>query len=169
MSGGGLALTLPPLVMFDLPSVTAWILGLLSLGFALHGLGVVRRHRTRVETDEEGLRFSPPRRRIAWDEITRFGLPFVLLLLHPAPTAPVDAAELVDRVPGHGFAARHVGGIQCRAGDAPVGGGDGSYRLGGVADVGGDHGSAFARQRLAIGAAQAPPAAGDDGDLPLKL
>ena len=81
----------------------------------------------------------------------------------------VDAPELVYRVPGHGFAARHVGGIQSRAGDAPVGGNDGSHRLGGVADVGGDHGGAFARQRLTIGAPQASPAAGDDGDLPLKL
>ena len=91
VSGGGLALTLPPLAMFDLPSVTVWILGLLSLGFALYGLGVVRRHRIRIETDEEGLRFSPPRRRIAWDEITRFGLS---LLLHPPRRRPrLDGAQ----------------------------------------------------------------------------
>ena len=76
VSGGGLALSLPPLVMFELPSVTFWILGLLSAGFAVHGLGVVRRQRIRVETDDDGVRFSPPGRRIAWDEITRFGLSY---------------------------------------------------------------------------------------------
>ena len=74
VSGAGLALSFPPLVMFDLPAVTAGILGLMSLGFAIHGFGVVRRQRIRVETDEDGLWFSPPRRRIAWNEITRFGL-----------------------------------------------------------------------------------------------
>ena len=114
VSGGGLALTLPPLVMFDLPSVTAWILGLLSLGFAVHGIGVVRRQRTRVETDAEGLWFSPPRRRIAWDGITRFGLSYFstrrdgargwmeLKLASPAATLRVDSRlerfnELVGR------------------------------------------------------------------------
>ena len=81
----------------------------------------------------------------------------------------VDAPEFVDGVPGHGLAARHVGGVEGDAGGAPVGGADGGDRLGRVADVGGDHGRALARQRLAIGAAQAPPAAGDDGDLPFKL
>ena len=76
VSGGGLALTGAPLAMFDLPSVTVWILALMSLGFAIHGVGVVRRQRTRVETDAEGLWFSPPRRRIAWNGITRFGLSY---------------------------------------------------------------------------------------------
>ena len=76
VSGAGLALTLPPLVMFELPVVTVWILGLMSAGFAVHGLGVVRRQRIRVETDEDGLWFSPPRRRIAWNELTRFGLAY---------------------------------------------------------------------------------------------
>ena len=74
VSGAGLALSLPPLVMFELPAVTVGILGVMSLAFAVHGLGVVRRRRTRVETDEDGLWFSPPHRRIAWDEITRFRL-----------------------------------------------------------------------------------------------
>ena len=115
VSGGGLVLTLSPLLTLDLPSVTVWILGLLSLGFAVHGLGVVRRHRTRVETDEEGLRFSPPRRRIAWDEITRFGLSYFstrrdgargwmeLKVAGPGATLRVDSRlerfdELVGRV-----------------------------------------------------------------------
>ena len=114
VSGGGLVLTLSPLVTLDLPSVTVWILGLLSLGFAVHGLGVVRRHRIRVETDEEGLRFSPPRRRIAWNEITRFGLSYFstrrdgargwmeLKVTGPDATLRVDSRlerfdELVDR------------------------------------------------------------------------
>ena len=76
VSGGGLALTVPPLVMLDLPVVTVWILGLMGLGFALHGIGVVRRQRIRVVIDEDGLSFSPPRRRIAWNEIERFGLSY---------------------------------------------------------------------------------------------
>ena len=76
VSGGGLVLSLPLLVMFDLPTVTSWILGLLSIGFAIHGLGVARRQRTRIETDEGGLWFAPPRRHIAWNEITRFGLAY---------------------------------------------------------------------------------------------
>ena len=73
-SGAGLALSLPPMVMLDLPAVTVWILGAMSLAFAIHGLGVVRRRRLRVGIDEDGLSFSPPRRRIAWNEITRFRL-----------------------------------------------------------------------------------------------
>jgi len=114
VSGGGLALTVSPLVMFDLPSPTVWILGLLSVCFAMHGLGVMRRQRTRVETDEEGLRFSPPRRGIAWDEITRFGLSYFstrrdgargwmeLKVASPAATLRVDSRlerfdELVAR------------------------------------------------------------------------
>ena len=76
MSGVGFALTVSPLVMFELPAVTVWLLAPMSLGFAFHGLGVVRRQRTRVETDEDGLWFSPPRRRIAWTEISRFGLSY---------------------------------------------------------------------------------------------
>ena len=103
VSGGGLALTVPPLVMFDLPPLTVWILGLLSACFAIHGIGVVRRQRIRVEADEEGLRFSPPGRRIAWDEITRFGLGYFstrrdgargwmeLKVASPAATLRVDS------------------------------------------------------------------------------
>ena len=74
VSGAGLALSFPPLVLFDLPAVTVGILGAMSLAFAIHGFGVVRRQRLRVETDDDGLWFSPPRRRIAWNEITRFRL-----------------------------------------------------------------------------------------------
>ena len=115
VSGGGLALSLPLLVVFDLPSVTSWILGLLSIGFAIHGLGVARRQRTRVETDEGGLWFSPPRRHIAWNEITRFGLAYFstrrdgargwmeLKVASPSATLRVDSRlerfdELVRRV-----------------------------------------------------------------------
>ena len=125
VAGSGLALTVPPLVVFDLPSVTAWILGLLSLGFALHGLGVVRRHRTRVETDEEGLRFSPPRRRIAWDEITRFGLRYFstrrdgargwmeLRVASPAATLRVDSRlERFDELVGHAWHAASRCGVE---------------------------------------------------------
>jgi hypothetical protein len=115
VSGAGLALSIPPLVMFELPAVTAGILGLMSLGFAVHGLGVLRRQRIRVETDEDGLWFSPPRRRIAWNEITRFGLAYFstrrdgargwmeLKVASPAATLRVDSRlerfnELVGRV-----------------------------------------------------------------------
>ena len=114
VSGAGLALTLPPLAMFELPDVTVWVLGLMSLGFAIHGIGVARRQRTRIETDEDGLWFSPPRRRIAWNEITRFGLSYFstrrdgargwmeLKLASPAATLRVDSRlerfnELVGR------------------------------------------------------------------------
>ena len=76
MSGAGLVLTATPLAMLDLPALTLWILGLLALCFAVHGLGMVRRHRLRVETDDHGLSFSPPHRRIDWNEITRFGLAY---------------------------------------------------------------------------------------------
>ena len=76
MSGAGLGLSAAPLVLLDLPAPTLWILGVLTLGFGAYGLDVVRRHRIRIETDEHGLSFSPPRRRIAWNEITRFGLAY---------------------------------------------------------------------------------------------
>ena len=115
VSGAGLALSFPPLVMFELPAVTAGVLGLMSLGFVIHGLGVVRRQRIRVETDEDGLWFSPPRRGIAWNEITRFGLAYFstrrdgargwmeLKVASPAATLRVDSRlerfnELVGRV-----------------------------------------------------------------------
>ena len=114
VSGAGLALSLPPLVLLDLPAVTVAILGAMSLAFAVHGLGVLRRQRTRVETDEDGLWFSPPRRRIAWNEITRFGLAWFstrrdgargwmeLKVVSPAATLRVDSRlerfpELVGR------------------------------------------------------------------------
>ena len=74
MSGVGLLLSLPPAFMLDLPALTLGILGLMSLCFATYGIEVVRRQRTRVEIDEDGLSFSPPSRRIAWNEITRFRL-----------------------------------------------------------------------------------------------
>ena len=125
VSGGGLALTLPPLVMFDLPSVTAWILGLLSLGFALHGLGVVRRQRTRVETDADGVWFSPPRRRIAWNGITRFGLSYFstrrdgargwmeLRVASPAATLRVDSRlERFDELVGRAWQAASRCGVE---------------------------------------------------------
>ena len=114
VSGAGLALSLPPLVLLDLPAVTVWLLGAMSLAFAIHGLGVVRRQRIRVETDEDGLWFSPPRRRIAWNEVTRFGLAWFstrrdgargwmeLKIASPAATLRVDSRlerfpELVGR------------------------------------------------------------------------
>ena len=123
VSGGGLALSMPPLVVFDLPALTVWILGLMSFGFAVHGLGVVHRQRIRVEADEDGLWFSPPRRRIAWNEITRFGLSYFstrrdgargwmeLKVASPAATLRVDSRlerfhELVDRA---WSAASHCG------------------------------------------------------------
>ena len=115
VSGAGLALTVPPLAMFELPALTVWILGPMSLGFAIHGIGVARRQHTRVGTDEDGVWFSPPRRRIAWNEVTRFGLSYFstrrdgargwmeLKLASPAATLRVDSRlerfnELVGRV-----------------------------------------------------------------------
>ena len=125
VSGGGLALSLPPLVMYDLPSVTFWILGLLSAGFAMHGLGVMRRQRTRVETDEDGLRFSPPRRRIAWNEITRFGLSYFstrrdgargwmeLKVASPAATLRVDSRlDRFDQLVGRAWRAASRCGVE---------------------------------------------------------
>ena len=125
VSAGGLALSLPPLVVFDLPVVTVWILGLLSLGFAVHGLGVVRRQRTRVATDDEGLWFSPPRRRIAWNEITRFGLAYFstrrdgargwmeLKLASPAATLRVDSRlERFNELVGRAWSAASRRGIE---------------------------------------------------------
>ncbi len=123
VSAGGLVLTVPPLVAFDLPSPTVWILGLLSACFAMYGLGVMRRQRTRVETDEEGLRFSPPRRRIAWNEITRFGLSYFstrrdgargwmeLKVASPAATLRVDSRlERFDELVARAWrAASHCG------------------------------------------------------------
>ena len=73
-SGIGLALSLLPMVMLDLPAVALGIFGLMSLCFATYGLGVVRRQRIRIGIDEDGLSFSPPPRRIAWNEVTRFRL-----------------------------------------------------------------------------------------------
>ena len=48
-SGAGLALSLPPLLMFERPAVTVAILGAMGLAVAVHGLGVVRWQRIRVE------------------------------------------------------------------------------------------------------------------------
>ena len=76
ISGAGLALSLSPLAAFDLPAFTSVVLGLLSLGFAAYGAAMLRRQCMRVETDGDGLSFSPPRRHIAWNEITRIGLAY---------------------------------------------------------------------------------------------
>lgn len=103
VSGAGLALSLPPLVLFDLPAITRWILGSMSLAFAIYTLSVVRRQRTRIKADEEGLWFSPPRRHIAWNEVSRFGLAYFstrrdgargwmeLKVASPAATLRVDS------------------------------------------------------------------------------
>ena len=125
VSGGGLALTLPPLAMFDLPVLTVWILALMSLGFAAHGIGVVRRQRTRVETDADGLWFSPPRRRIAWNGITRFGLSYFstrrdgargwmeLKLAGPGATLRVDSRlERFDELVGRAWRAALRCGVE---------------------------------------------------------
>jgi len=125
VSGGGLALSLPPLVMFELPAFTVGVLALLSLGFAVHGIGVVRRHRVRVETDEGGLWFSPPRRRIAWNEITRFGLAYFstrrdgargwmeLKLASSAATLRVDSRlERFDELVGRAWRAASRCGVE---------------------------------------------------------
>ena len=125
VSGGGLAVSLPPLLMLDLPAVTFGILALLSLGFTAHGVGVLRRQRIRVETDEDGLRFSPPRRRIAWNEITRFGLSYFstrrdgargwmeLELAGPAATLRVDSRlERFDELVGRAWHAASRCGVE---------------------------------------------------------
>ena len=125
VSGGGLALTLPPLMMFDLPDLTVWILAPMSLGFAVHGIGVVRRQRIRVETDADGLWFSPPRRRIAWNEITRFGLAYFstrrdgargwmeLKLAGPGATLRVDSRlERFDELVGRAWSAASRCGVE---------------------------------------------------------
>ena len=125
VSGGGLALTLPPLMMFDLPDLTVWILAPMSLGFAVHGIGVVRRQRIRVETDADGLWFSPPRRRIAWNEITRFGLSYFstrrdgargwmeLKLAGPGATLRVDSRlERFDELAGRAWSAASRCGVE---------------------------------------------------------
>ena len=125
VSGGGLALSLPPLVMFDLPAPTVWILGLMSLGFAIHGLGVVRRQRIRVETGKDGLWFFPPRRHIVWNEITRFGLSYFstrrdgargwmeLKLASPAATLRVDSRlERFDELVGRAWSAASRCGVE---------------------------------------------------------
>ena len=125
VSGGGLALTLPPLAVFDLPVLTVWILALMSLGFAAHGIGVVRRQRIRVETDADGLWFSPPRRRIAWNGITRFGLSYFstrrdgahgwmeLKLAGPGATLRVDSRlERFDELVGRAWRAALRCGVE---------------------------------------------------------
>ena len=125
VSGGGLALSVSPLVMFDLSAVTAWIFGLMSVGFAAHGLDVVRRQRTRVETDEGGLWVSPPPRRIAWNEVTRFALAYFstrrdgargwmeLKVASPVTTLRVDSRlERFDELVGRARAAALRGGVE---------------------------------------------------------
>ena len=125
VSGAGLALTVPPLAMFELPAVTVWILAPMSLGFAIHGLGVLRRQRTRVEIDTEGLWFSPPRRRIAWNEINRFGLAYFstrrdgargwmeLKLASPAATLRVDSRlERFNELVGRAWSAASRCGVE---------------------------------------------------------
>ena len=125
VSGAGLALTVPPLAMFELPAVTVWLLAPMSLGFAIHGLGVMRRQRTRVETDGDGLWFSPPRRRIAWNEITRFRLAYFstrrdgargwmeLKVASPAATLRVDSRlERFNELVGRAWSAASRCGVE---------------------------------------------------------
>ena len=115
ISGAGFTLSFWPLAAFDLPAVTSVVLGVLSLAFAAYGAAMLRRQCMRVETDGDGVSFSPPRRRIAWNEITRFGLAYFstrrdgargwmeLKVGSRAATLRVDSRlerfnELVDRV-----------------------------------------------------------------------
>ena len=125
VSGTGLVLSLPPLVLFELPAFTTWLLGAMGLAFAVHGLGVIRRQRIRVETDEDGLWFSPPRRRIAWNEVTRFGLAYFstrrdgargwmeLRIASPAATLRVDSRlERFDDLVSRAWSAASRRGVE---------------------------------------------------------
>ena len=125
VSGTGLVLSLPPLVLFELPAFTTWLLGAMGLAFAVHGLGVIHRQRIRVETDEDGLWVSPPRRRIAWNEVTRFGLAYFstrrdgargwmeLRIASPAATLRVDSRlERFDDLVGRAWSAASRRGLE---------------------------------------------------------
>ena len=125
VSGTGLVLSLPPLALFELPAFTTWLLGAMGLAFAVHGIGVIRRQGIRVETDEDGLWVSPPRRRIAWNEVTRFGLAYFstrrdgargwmeLRIASPAATLRVDSRlERFDDLVGRAWSAASRRGLE---------------------------------------------------------
>lgn len=75
-AGIGLACTVMPLILTDLPPLAAAVLAFLAMLFALFGIQAIRRHTTRILVGEEDIRASPFGPRLAWDSLSKLTLAY---------------------------------------------------------------------------------------------
>lgn len=76
-AGGGLAVTLGPLVLLDVAPVVGFVLGVLALLFGWFAVRTWRRQMSTLTVSERGLEVQGPNpRRLAWDELDEFRLAY---------------------------------------------------------------------------------------------
>lgn len=70
-SGGGMLVTVLPLVSVETTGVVGWMLGAGALLFAVYGINTVIRHLGAIECNETAISVSGPfKRAIAWSEVS---------------------------------------------------------------------------------------------------
>lgn len=75
-AGLGIAVFLPPVALMSLPLLTDVIFASVGALFVLFGAQNVRRHRTRVEITDEGLRIAPGNRLLLWRDLEKLALSY---------------------------------------------------------------------------------------------
>ncbi len=72
----GVAFTVAPLMLTDLPRLAAAVLAVLATLFVLFGMQVIYRHTTRILVSEGDIRARPLGRRLAWDSLSKLTLAY---------------------------------------------------------------------------------------------
>ena len=72
----GVAGTVTPLILVELPGLVQVVLALLATVFVMFGLQAVRRSATRILVCERDIRARPLGKRLAWDGLTRLTLAY---------------------------------------------------------------------------------------------
>ena len=72
----GVACTVTPMILTDLPRLAAAVLAFLAMIFALFGIQAIHRHTTRILVSEWDIRASPLGARLAWDSLSKLTLAY---------------------------------------------------------------------------------------------
>ncbi len=76
LAGAGLGCFFAPVVFLNLPLAPQVLFLALSGLFVIFGLQVYRRHRTRIELSDEGLRVAPGGRQLPWRALSKLALAY---------------------------------------------------------------------------------------------
>ncbi len=76
LAGTGLGCFIAPVAFLNLPLVPRVLFLALSVLFVIFGLQVYRRHRTRVELSDEGIRVAPGGRQLPWRGLSKLALAY---------------------------------------------------------------------------------------------